>query len=110
VEDRAGRSVLLARLGQTEEAKAEARACVRPGTGALPLYQAASALAITARTPDDRAEVVRVLRLALRRDPDWAMHMTSDADLKAVHANPQFQALIAAARQFQVDSTGKIQR
>jgi serine/threonine protein kinase len=108
VEDRAGRAVLLARLGRAKEARAEARACVRPGTPALPLYQAASALAIVAKTLEDRAEVVGVLRQSLRLDPAWGKHMPADADLKAVHSDPRFKALIEAARLLDVDPTRKI--
>jgi tetratricopeptide (TPR) repeat protein len=98
VEDRAGYAVLLARQGHAESARKQARACLNDDTPALPLYQAASALALTARTAADRAEVLAVLRQVVRRDATWAKHMPTDADLASVRADPEFRALMEAAR------------
>jgi eukaryotic-like serine/threonine-protein kinase len=98
VEDRAALSVLLARLGRVDDARTRAKECLGPDTPPVPLYQAASALALTAKTPEDRAEVVAILRRVLKGDAAWAKHMTTDPDLKAVHADPAFRALVAAGK------------
>ncbi|HVK11614.1 MAG TPA: protein kinase [Gemmataceae bacterium] len=97
VEDRSGHAVLLARLGLKSDARRRARDCLGPETPPLPLYQAASALALTAETAGDRAEVVRLLKRVLKGDVAWAKHMPGDPDLKAVHADPAFKAITAAA-------------
>jgi len=98
VEDRAGYAVLLARQGQAADARKRARECLGPDTPALPLYQAASALALTAETRADRAEVLAVLRRVIQRDATWAGHMPTDPDLRSVHTDPDFTALMNAAR------------
>jgi tetratricopeptide (TPR) repeat protein len=98
VEDRAGYAVLLARQGKTADARKQARNCLGPDTAALPLYQAASALALTAETRADRAEVLAVLRRVVQRDATWARHMPTDPDLRPVHADADFTALMEAAR------------
>jgi eukaryotic-like serine/threonine-protein kinase len=98
VEDRAGYAVLLARQGQAADARKQARACVGPDTAALPLYQAASALALTAESRADRAEVLALLRRVIQRDATWAKHMPTDPDLRPVHTEPDFAALMDAAR------------
>lgn len=98
VDDRAGYSVLLARLGRTDDARKQARACLGPETPALPLYQAASALALTATTATDRSEAIVVLRHVLQRDASWASEMATDTDLRAIRQDKDFQALITAGR------------
>jgi eukaryotic-like serine/threonine-protein kinase len=98
VEDRAALAVLLARLGRGNDARTRAKECLGPDTRPVPLYQAASALALTAKTPEDRGEVVAILRRVLKGDAGWAKHMTTDPDLKAVHADPAFRALVAAGK------------
>jgi eukaryotic-like serine/threonine-protein kinase len=105
VEDRAGYAVLLARLDQVADARKQARACLGPDTPPLQLYQAASALALTAKTPADGAEVLAVLRRVIRRDATWARHMPTDPDLRSVQADPDFTALMDAARV--LNGTGK---
>jgi tetratricopeptide (TPR) repeat protein len=97
IEDRSGSAVLLARLGRKAQARDRARKCLGPDTPPLPLYQAASALALTAETPADRAEVVAILRRVLKGDVAWAKGMPQDPDLKAVHDDPTFKALTAAS-------------
>jgi hypothetical protein len=98
VEDRAGHAVLLARVGRTDDARKQARTCLDRDTGALPLYQAASALALTATTADDRAEVIGILRRVIQRDAGWAKHMPGDPDLRNVSQERDFKALMDAAR------------
>jgi tetratricopeptide (TPR) repeat protein len=97
VEDRAGYAVLLARLGRVDEARSRARACLGANTSAVPLYQAASALSIVAKSDADRQEVLAVLRRVLRADPTWGREMPGDPDLKAVHNEPGFRTLTDAA-------------
>ncbi len=98
VSDRAGYAVLLARTGAKVEARTEARKCLGPATAPLPLYQAASALAIVAESEVDRAEVISILRRVLRGDVKWAKEMPGDPDLKSVHTDPHFRELVSAGR------------
>jgi len=98
VEDRAGYAVLLARQGHAADARNQAHTCLSPDAPALPLYQAASALALTAKTRADRAEVLKVLRRVIQRDANWAKHMPTDPDLRPIHADPEFIVLMEAAR------------
>lgn len=103
-EDRGGHSVLLARLGQRNEAQAQARACIVPQASATSLYQAASALCLIARSPEERREVVSIIRRVLRLHADYARDMMNDADLKNVQQEPEFRALVSAG---QLLGTGK---
>lgn len=98
VEDLAGYAVLLARLGRSADARARARECVKRETPALPLYQTASALALTATTPAERAEAIDVLRRVIQLDAKWAGEMTIDSDLRSVRDDKDFQALLTAGR------------
>lgn len=95
-DDRAGRAVLLARLGRVAEARKDAEACAA-SDNPLTLYQAACAL-VLAGEPADLARGTALLRAALRKDPTWAKEMPGDPDLKNIHANPLFRSLVAAAR------------
>jgi hypothetical protein len=98
VEDRAGYAVLLARLGRKDDARKQARACLVTGTPALPLYQAASSLALLAATAEERAEVLTILRRVIQADAAWAKEMAGDPDLKSVRGEADFKALLDAAR------------
>ncbi len=98
VEDRAGYAVLLARLGKTAASREQARACLAANTPALPLYQAASALALTATTLDERREVIAILRRVIQQEAHWARQMASDPDLRVVRSEKSFQELISAGR------------
>ncbi len=96
VADRAGRSVLHARLGQKTEARADAEACAR-STNGLILYQAACGYLIGATAPGDITRGLNLLRLALRHEPSWARTMRTDDDLKTVQADPRFHEMTEAA-------------
>jgi serine/threonine protein kinase/tetratricopeptide (TPR) repeat protein len=96
LEDRAGRAVLLARTGRQEEAIREAEAC-SGSRNALILYQAASAILIGEPTDHNVKKGLELLRKALRIDPTWARHMPKDSDLKRVHGDPRFRAMVEAA-------------
>jgi serine/threonine protein kinase/tetratricopeptide (TPR) repeat protein len=98
IEDRAGYSVLLARLGHADSARTEARKCLEVGSPAIPLYQAASALAITARSAAERAESVVALRRVIQVDASLAQQMPDDPDLVNIRSEPEFIALMEAAR------------
>jgi serine/threonine protein kinase/Flp pilus assembly protein TadD len=93
-DDRAGRAVLLARLGMTAEARKDAEACAL-SDNPLTLYQAGCAVLLG--DPADTARGLTLLRAALRRDPTWAAHMPTDPDLKRVWGDPAFRELVSAA-------------
>lgn len=94
--DRAGRAVVLARLGRKADAQRDAVACVN-SDHPLTLYQAACALLLHADSPTEKTRGLGLLRSALRRDPTWAKTMTHDPDLKGVQTDPAFRELIASA-------------
>jgi tetratricopeptide (TPR) repeat protein len=94
--DRAGRAVLLARLGRGAEARRDAAACAS-SDDPLTLYQAGCAYLLAANRPADRTAGLELLRAALYRGAAWGKTMTTDPDLKTVHDDPVFRALIAAA-------------
>ena len=94
---RAGRAVLLARLGRREESRKEAELCLEGDADALVHYQTGCVYLITAAGPADRDRGLGLLRAALRKDPTWAKMMPTDPDLRSVHASDEFQALVTAA-------------
>ncbi len=95
-DDRAGRAVLLARLGKKAEARADAEVA-SASDNPLTLYQAASAVLLAAESREHTARGLALLRTVLRTDPAWAKVMPTDPDLKGVHADKAFRDLIAAA-------------
>ncbi|MBX9581909.1 MAG: hypothetical protein K2X87_16515, partial [Gemmataceae bacterium] len=92
-----GRAVLHARAGRRAEARADAEICLGRNPGALTRYQSACAYLLTAAGDADRAKALDLLRACLRADPTWAKTMPADPDLKAVHGDPSFRALVDAA-------------
>ena len=94
---RAGRAVVLARLGRRQEARKDTQACLERDAGALVLYQAGCVYLLTADGPADRARCLTLLRAALVKDPAWARTMPTDPDLRAIHASEEFKALVTAA-------------
>jgi serine/threonine protein kinase/Tfp pilus assembly protein PilF len=98
VRARAGRAVLLARLGRREAALRDARqALAGPPKGEI-LYQIAGAYALTSRDqPADRAEAYRLLTEALRLG-FGARLLERDPDLAPLRHEPQFRRLVEAAR------------
>jgi tetratricopeptide (TPR) repeat protein len=93
VGDRAGRTVLLSRVGRTEEALREVAACAAKTRDGMTLYQLASAALVAG----DKSRGLALLRTALREDPAIASQMPDDSDLKSVQKDPEFLNLIAAA-------------
>jgi serine/threonine protein kinase/Flp pilus assembly protein TadD len=95
---RAGRGVLLARLGQRTEALGDAEASLRLDTRPENLYQVACIYALTSRSQsDDRLEAFRLLTTALRGGYGFDL-LETDHDLDAIRKLPEFHRLVAAAQ------------
>jgi tetratricopeptide (TPR) repeat protein len=98
VDSLAGRGVLLARLGRREAALRDALAALAVDDGAATLYQVAGLYAQTSRqVPEDRAEALRLMAAALRKDPSWLEVVPKDPDLAPVRDRPDFQELFRAS-------------
>src|SRR5262249_53513964 len=75
----AARGVYHARLGRRDPALADARAALALGDQAVTLYQVAGIFALTSRQePGDRHESLRLLAIALRKDPSWLRVVPAD--------------------------------
>ena len=97
VEALAGRAVLLARLGRRDAALRDARAALALDDGALTVYQAACVYALTSRQePADRAEALRLLAEAVRKDGSWLAVAREDRDLDPIRDRPAFRELLEA--------------
>lgn len=94
---RAGRGVLLARLGRRDAARRDADATVGSDPSGIVCYQAGCVYLLTATDPADHAKAIALLRQALRLEPAWAREMPTDPDLQAIHGSPEFRKLVAAA-------------
>jgi serine/threonine protein kinase/Flp pilus assembly protein TadD len=93
LEDRAGRAVLLARVGRVAEAREEIEVCAPGARNGMTLYQLASAALVAG----DKARGLALLRAALRKDPLLGSQMPADPDLQSVRKDPTFLNLLAAA-------------
>jgi eukaryotic-like serine/threonine-protein kinase len=92
-----GRGVLLARLGRRDAALADARAALAVDNEVLTIYQVAGIYALTSKEEaDDRREALRLLAIALRRDPAWLKVIPVDHDLDPIRDHPEFRALLRA--------------
>jgi serine/threonine protein kinase/Tfp pilus assembly protein PilF len=99
-EARAGRAVLLARMGQRDEARAEIqKALVLPGDATI-FYQAACVYSLTStERAGDLDEALEFLRRALRSGfRDFAV-IDADRDIAALRRHREFKATIDAARE-----------
>jgi serine/threonine protein kinase/Flp pilus assembly protein TadD len=96
VADRAGRAVLLARLGRGADARRDAAACAT-SEDPLTLYQAGCAYLLAADGPAERKPGLDLLRAALYRGAVWGKTMSTDPDLKSIHGDPAFRAMVTAA-------------
>ena len=97
VEALAGRGVLLARLGRREAAIRDARAALALDDRGADLYQAACIYALTSRQePADRAEALRLLAEAVRKDGSWLAVAREDHDLDPIRDRPAFRELLGA--------------
>lgn len=95
---RAGRGVLLARLGRRDEAHRDARDALRRDTRAPNVYQVGCIYALTAaKHPEDRIEANRLLWDSLRTG--FGMDIVDgDTDLDALRKDAAFQELLAEAK------------
>jgi tetratricopeptide (TPR) repeat protein len=95
---RAGRGVLLARLGRRDHALRDARDAERVDPRPEVLYQAAGIYALTGQqNPADRVEAFRLLAAALRQGYGFDL-IEIDPDLRPIRAQPEFRRLLEAAR------------
>jgi eukaryotic-like serine/threonine-protein kinase len=91
---RAGRAVLLARIGKTEEAIAEARRCVAAAPHASAYYQAGCVFAVvSAKDPKYREEGIRLIATALLRGFGHE-YLLNDDDLKPLRDDDRFRKLL----------------
>jgi tetratricopeptide (TPR) repeat protein len=94
---RAGRGVLLARLGRRNEALKDAEHALRLDSGAGNLYQVAGIYALTSRThTEDRFAAIRLLTAALRGGFGYDL-LADDHDLDPIRSDVQFRHLVEAA-------------
>jgi serine/threonine protein kinase/tetratricopeptide (TPR) repeat protein len=95
---RAGRGVLLARLGKREAAHQDADDCLARDNQPLTLYQLAGIYALTSpKNPDDRRQAFRLLSVSLQKGVGFE-YLENDRDLDPIRACPEFQTLVDAAR------------
>lgn len=94
---RAGRGVLLARLGRRAAAHTDAKEALRLSDEPSNLYQVAGIYALTSReAPEDRDEALRLLRSALRQGFGHDL-LRGDQDLDPLRQDPEFEHLLNAA-------------
>jgi serine/threonine protein kinase/tetratricopeptide (TPR) repeat protein len=94
---RAGRGVLLGRLGRRVEALDDAKACLALDRSADTLYRVACVYALTSKAqPEDRSEALRLLALAVREDAAWLRVIPTDSDLDPLRRLPEFRRLVEA--------------
>jgi serine/threonine protein kinase/tetratricopeptide (TPR) repeat protein len=94
---RAGRGVLLARLGRRADAIRDAEECLRRDGQAATLYQVAGIYALTSRQePGDREEAILLLSSALRKGYGKQL-IAIDTDLDPIRQHPDFRRLAAKA-------------
>jgi tetratricopeptide (TPR) repeat protein len=99
---RAGRGVLLARLGRRDEALREVKEAERVDPRPEVLYQAAGVYALTSRqNAADRREAFRLLATALRRGYGFDL-LEIDPDLRPIREQPEYRRLLEAARAFHI--------
>jgi serine/threonine protein kinase/tetratricopeptide (TPR) repeat protein len=94
---RAGRGVLLARLGKYEEALRDAREAERLDAEPANLYRVAGIYALASREKGVyRREAFRLLAAALRAGYGFE-YLNGDPELASLRALPEFKRLVAAA-------------
>jgi serine/threonine protein kinase/tetratricopeptide (TPR) repeat protein len=98
------RGVYHARVGHREAALADARAALalseqasKAQDQAFTIYQVAGIFALTSRKhPEDRREALRLLAIALRKDPSWLRVLPDDHDFDPIRDRPDFRDLLRA--------------
>jgi eukaryotic-like serine/threonine-protein kinase len=94
---RAGRGVVLARLGQRDAALEDARGCLARNGDPPTRYQVACIYALTSRQhPEDRVKAMQLLTEAVRAGFGIPL-LATDPDLNPLRSSPEFQRLTAAA-------------
>jgi serine/threonine protein kinase/tetratricopeptide (TPR) repeat protein len=95
---RAGRGVLLARLGRRAQALDDAQESLLLDARPPNLYQVACVYALTARQhPEDRVQALQLLSSALRSGFGLDL-VDGDRDLDPIRKEPEFRRLVQAAR------------
>jgi tetratricopeptide (TPR) repeat protein len=95
---RAGRGVLLARLGERDRALQDAEVCLAGDARPETLYQIAGIYAQTSQLqPEDRWDALRYLGLALRKGHGLDL-IDRDPDLDPLRELPEFQRLVTRVR------------
>jgi eukaryotic-like serine/threonine-protein kinase len=95
---RAGRGVLLARLGRRDDALRDAKEAERVDPRPEVLYQTAGIYALTGQQqPADSREAFRLLAAALRQGFGFDL-IEIDPDLRPIRGQPEFRRLVEAAR------------
>jgi tetratricopeptide (TPR) repeat protein len=98
IQARAGRGVLLARLGQREAAHKDAVECLARDNKPMTMYQLAGIYALTSqKNADDRQQAFRLLSVSLQKGIGFDF-LETDKDLDPIRKSPEFQKLIDAAR------------
>ncbi|HVK15606.1 MAG TPA: serine/threonine-protein kinase [Fimbriiglobus sp.] len=98
---RAGRGVLLARLGRRDDAHRDARDALLRDAKAPNRYQVACIYALTAKAhPEDRREAFALLWSALKTGFGLDI-VETDHDLDPIRKDPEFQRLVRSARAIQ---------
>jgi tetratricopeptide (TPR) repeat protein len=102
---RAGRGVLLARLGKREAAHKDALACLARDKKPLTCYQLAGIYALTSKSSrDDGEEAFRLLSRSLLRGVGFDL-LEADRDLDPIRQCPEFKTLVTAARAIRAAAT-----
>lgn len=98
---RAGRAVMLARIGRNEEALAEAKRCMELASSPATIYRAGCVYAIaSAKDPKYREEGVRLIATALLRGFGHE-HLLSDSDLDSLRNDERFRKLMEGVKLMQ---------
>jgi serine/threonine protein kinase/predicted Zn-dependent protease len=104
---RAGRGVLLARLGKRSDAIADAQAALLLDDSPSIRYQVAGIYAQTSRTqPSDRDDAIRLLAQALKADFGFQI-IDADPDLAPIRSDSNYIRMLEAARALQASSVKK---
>ena len=97
VDAMAARGVYHARLGRREPALADAQAALAQSDQSGTIYQVAGIYALTSKhKPADRREALRLLAVALRKDPSWLRVIPADHELDPIRDEPEFRELMRA--------------
>jgi tetratricopeptide (TPR) repeat protein len=98
VEALAARGVYQARLGRRDAALADAQAALALSDQAGTIYQVAGIFALTSKQkPGDRREALRLIAIALQKDPSWLQAVPRDPELDPIRDRPEFRDLLRAA-------------